>query len=442
MTLFNKFNIYKNSIALISDDISFTYNDIIKEISKFKKFIDKKSLVLLIASNKFMSIIFYIFSIRYNCKIIILDENHSYDFIKDTIKKFKPNFIFFPTQKKILLNEKKIIFDNYALVELKRIIDKKINNKNSIILTTSGTTSNPKFVRISNQNIFKNTYQIQKYLKINKNHKTITTLPMAYSYGLSVINTHLEFGACIYLNNIAPVNRKFWEIIKKENINSFSLIPQLCDYLKKLKFEKLISNNLQYLTVAGGKTDIETLKYIKKICKSHKINFFVMYGQTEASPRISYLDITKTYKIDSIGKPLEGGKIKIINKEIVYYGKNVSLGYAQDIKDLYLGDVNKGKLNTGDLGKKDSRGFFYIVGRKKRISKLFGLRIDLNDIQSFLQIKGFEVLLKINDKKIDIYCNQKYDEMKIKEQIFQKYNINKHFISCKYEKKTKKNIFK
>ena len=82
----------------------------------------------------------------------------------DVIKKFKPNFIFFPTQKKILLNEKKIIFDNYALVELKRIIDKKINNKNSIILTTSGTTSNPKFVRISNQNIFKNTYQIQKYL--------------------------------------------------------------------------------------------------------------------------------------------------------------------------------------------------------------------------------------------------------------------------------------
>ena len=75
---------------------------------------------------------------------------------------------------------------------------------------------------------------------------------MAYSYGLSIINTHLEFGGRIYLNDISPVNINFWETIKKNKINSFSTVPQICEFLKKIKFHKLLTNNLKYLTVAGG----------------------------------------------------------------------------------------------------------------------------------------------------------------------------------------------
>ena len=166
-----------------------------------------------------------------------------------------------------------------------------------------------------------------------------------------------------------------------------------------------------------------------------------MYGQTEASPRMSYINITKTNKINSIGKPIVGGKMKIINDEIVYFGKNVSLGYAKDIKDLYLGDINNGKLYTGDFGKKDNEGFFYITGRKKRISKLFGLRIDLDDIQLSLNKIGYKVFLNVNDEKIDIIYNRKYDEKFIKQYIRKKYNINENYISCT-KKKLKKNVFK
>ena len=113
-----------------------------------------------------------------------------------------------------------------------------------------------------------------------------------------------------------------------------------------------------------------------------------MYGQTEASPRMSYLECTKNLKkIGSIGKPLKGSKFllvdekkKIIKKsfkigEIIYKGKNVCLGYAASIKDLYKGDVNKGKLFTGDIGYKDNHGYYYLTGRKNRISKIFGLRL-------------------------------------------------------------------
>ena len=442
MKLFNNFNNVKNFIAISHENKNVTYNDILNKASYFKNIITKNSLLILISSNKIIPIIFYIFAIKNKCQIIILDENHSSEFIKKSIKNFKPNYIFYPKKKKLLLKKKNLLIDEYFLCQLNKKIDKKINKKNSIILTTSGTTSNPKFVRISQQNIFENTYQIQKYLKINKSHKTITTLPMAYSYGLSVINTHLEFGARIFLNDVSPVNINFWKIIKLKKINSFSTVPQLCDFLKKIKFHSLVSKNLKYLTVAGGKTNKQTLKYMRKVCRLNKINFFVMYGQTEASPRMTYINLTKTNKINSIGKPLMGGKIEIVKNEILYYGKNVSLGYATNVKDLYKGDENKGKLFTGDLGKKDKNGFIYITGRKKRISKLFGLRINLDDIEAQLKKKGYQVHLNINDEKLDISYYHKYSEENIKTYVNLKYNINKNFISCIYKKSKTKNIFK
>ena len=117
-------------------------------------------------------------------------------------------------------------------------------------------------------------------------------------------------------------------------------------------------------------------------CKKNKIKFIVMYGQTEASPRMSYLAWSKfSEKIGSIGKALDGSKFKILSKtgkqvkksfstgELIYFGKNVSLGYANNLEDLKKRDINKGKLFTGDLAYKDNDDYFYIVGRKNRISK-------------------------------------------------------------------------
>ena len=441
MKLFNKLSNFKHLIAISSKNENITYKDILNKILIFKNIIDKNSLLILISSNKIISIIFYIFAIKHNCQIIILDENHTTEFIKESIKNFKPNYIFYPKSKKLIL-KKNLLIDDYYLCKLRTQIDYKINKKNSLILTTSGTTSNPKFVRISQKNIFENTYQIQKYLKIDITHKTITTLPMAYSYGLSVINTHLEFGARIFLNDISPININFWKIMNNNKINSFSTVPKLCDFLKKIRFHTLVSKNLKYLTVAGGETNQETREYMREVCKLNKINFFVMYGQTEASPRMTYINLTKTNKINSIGKPVSEGKIIIVNNEIVYFGKNVSLGYATNIKDLYKGDKNKGKLYTGDLGIKDENGFVYITGRKKRISKLFGLRINLDDIETYLSEKGYKVYLKINDEKIDISYYHKYSEEKIKRYVQLKYNINKNFISCIHKKQKPKNIFK
>ena len=180
-----------------------------------------------------------------------------------------------------------------------------------------------------------------------------------------------------------------------------------------------------------------------EICKKGKKKFIVMYGQTEATARISYLSWENSKKrIGSIGKPIPGGKFllkskdgKIITKsnivgELIYKGKNVCLGYAKNRFDLIKGDENKGILKTGDLAKKDSGSFYYIIGRKKRFVKMYGHRINLEHIEEILKIKGCNCLCIGNDKKINIYIEKnKINKNKAEKIILENTNLNKQYFS-------------
>lgn len=444
MKLFTKFNSFKKKIAIVQDDKSYKYNDLISYSKKFSRLIKKNSLIVLIARNEIESISFYISCIINGYFLIILDESSDIDFFSRVIKNFKPNFIFYPREYiDIKKNNKKYFFSNYCLEEISRE-NKNINKKNSIILTTSGTTSNPKFVRLSNYNLFVNTEQINNYLNIKKEDITITTLPMAYSYGLSILNTHLEAGGSIIVNKDPIFSKNFWKKVKEHKVSSFGTVPAVYEYLKKINFEKFIFNSIRYLTVAGGKTNKDVLKYLYKICKKKGIKFFVMYGQTEASPRMSYFDLTKhPEKLDSIGKPILNTKFEINKNELIFSGENVCLGYAKNLNDLKKGDVNKGKIKTGDLGFKDNENFYFLTGRKKRISKLFGLRINLDDIESILKKNNLDVRAIINDNKLKIKSLNLNDDDKIKSVIFNKLKINKNYIEViNYTKNEKKTNFK
>ncbi len=255
--------------------------------------------------------------------------------------------------------------------------------------------------------------KIISYLKINKKQKTITTMPMGYSYGLSIVNSHLVAGSTVVLNNKTVIDKNFWNVIKKYKVNSFGGVPEFYEYLKRINFEKYITKSIKYLTQAGGKLEEKTLGYFGKICKKNKVKFYVMYGQAEASPRMTYLKWEKFFsKINSIGKPLKGYKIKLVDKnrkvinktntkgEIMFSGRNVSLGYAKNFNDLTKDDENKRTLFTGDLAIRDRENYLYIVGRKDRIIKLFGKRFDLDDIENFFKSKGIKAKCKFNNSKI------------------------------------------
>ena len=380
------------------------------------------------------------------------------DMQKKLLKKYKPNYIFSPKKYFEEFNKFHNLcsLKNYSLIKTNFKRFDKINTENLLLLSTSGTTQSPKFVRLSNLNLQSNTKSIINYLKIKSHHTTITTMPMGYSYGLSILNTHLASGSKIVVNNATIFEKKFWDKVYKYKISSMGGVPQFYEQLKRLNFEKMNLTNLIYLTQAGGKLEDGLLKYFGSACKKKRIEFFVMYGQTEASPRMSYLKWDKFFsKYGSIGKALKGSKFKILDKkkkyineskkigELIYFGKNVSLGYAKVLKDLRNGDINKGKLFTGDLAYKDDENYFYITGRKNRISKVFGLRINLDDVEKHLKKNHYKIKCIPDNKYLKILTTKNYSQINIKKIINDYYGINKNFILIsKVKQFAKLNSFK
>ena len=202
------------------------------------------------------------------------------------------------------------------------------------MLPTSGSLGKPKFVCLSYENLKNNTREIKKYLKINTQSSVITTLSPSYSYGLSIINSHVISGSKIILNNRSLIDAKFWKLLIENKINFFYGVPLMFEILFKSSkfFDQL--KTIKTFACAGGHLNKEIKLRMLKVLNDKKI--FIMYGQTEASPRISYLDLSNNQdKLESIGKPLNGGKLWIENDkkelnnkntgELIYKGRNVML---------------------------------------------------------------------------------------------------------------------
>ena len=122
----------------------------------------------------------------------------------------------------------------------------------ALLLSTSGSTGSTKFVKLSYENIFSNTKNISKYLKLTKKDRSISSLPLNYSYGLSVINTHLYKGGSIFVSERNVIDKKFWEIVNNFKISNLNGVPFFYEILSKIGFEKFNLNSIKFFTQAGG----------------------------------------------------------------------------------------------------------------------------------------------------------------------------------------------
>ena len=245
--------------------------------------IKTKSLVLIISENTIGSLLSYIFCIINNHVAIIVDSKTKKKDILKIFKNYKPNYIFLASKNKFLFKEKCIEkYNFFNEVLLKNKINKKIifNKDLSLLLSTSGSMGSVKFVKLSRKNIKHNTDTIIKYLKINKNDSAITNLPISYSYMISIINTHFEKGGSIIISNYSLIEKKFWQIFKKNKITSFNGVPYTYEMLSRIGLKNIKINSLRYLTQAGGKLERKILNEINIFCKKNKLKFFSMYGQT------------------------------------------------------------------------------------------------------------------------------------------------------------------
>ncbi|UJF34783.1 AMP-binding protein [Paenibacillus hexagrammi] len=274
-------------------------------------------------------------------------------------------------------------------------------------------------------------------MELNESERPITTLPMNYVYGLSVINSHLYVGATILLIGHSIIKKDFWDFFKKHQATSISGVPYTYEMLRTLRFFDMELPSLRYFTQAGGKLRAEQVAQYAEYSRKKSIRFFVMYGQTEATARMSYLPPEyNSAKSGSIGVAIPGGKLYLRDVEgrqitaagvegaLYYEGPNVMLGYASSRHDLANGDEHKGCLNTHDIAYVDEDGFFYIVGRNSRFIKIVGKRVSLDEIEHYLRQQGFDCAAGGYDELLQIAVTNPIYKQKIREILIKKFKID------------------
>ena len=339
----------------------YKYGDISSLSSELGQYLHPHSLVFILCSNTIGSIIGYVSSLQMSTVPLLLSKEIDKTLLKNLLNKYSPRYMWIPNEMICDFGNHEVLFSSheYSLLKLEENIISLPTNL-ALLLTTSGSTGSPKLVRLSKENIIDNAKSIAQYLNINQKERAITSLPMHYSYGLSVINSHLVSAATVLLTEYSYIQREFWDFAVEQKATSFSGVPFTYEILKKMRFWNRNLPSLKTLTQAGGKLNNELIEYFAQNARLRGIDFYVMYGQTEATARMSYLPCQYTIeKLGSIGKAIPGGEFEIRNDsiisdvdtigELVYKGKNVSLGYAECLDDLMRGDDNKGVLYTGDL---------------------------------------------------------------------------------------------
>ena len=253
-----------------------------------------------------------------------------------------------------------------------------------LLLSTSGTTGSARLVRLSRRAVQANAESIAQYLALGEGERAVTTLPPSYSYGLSVVNSHLQAGGCLVLTEQGVLSREFWATVQRHAVTSLAGVPATHQMLLRTGFERMALPSLRTFTQAGGALGERDAKALCGLAAARGWRFFVMYGQTEATARISYVPPQRLAdKIGSIGVAIPRGELSVdaANGELIYRGPNVMMGYASGPDDLARGDELHGVLRTGDLGRCDADGFFHVTGRLKRFIKLAGLRVGLDEVE-------------------------------------------------------------
>ena len=261
----------------------------------------------------------------------------------------------------------------------------------ALILFTSGSTGRPRGVVQSHDNVAANTRSIVEYLGLGPDDRALVILPLYYCYGRSVLQTHLDVGASLFLDGRMAFPRVVMESLASEGCTGFAGVPLTFELLRRqVDVAAMTFPRLRYLTQAGGAMAPETIAWARQAFQPAQL--FVMYGQTEATARLSYLPPSRAEeKRGSIGIPIPGVVLAVVDDagmelpdgqigHLVARGANVTQGYFEE-PEATAAILHDGWLWTGDLASRDPEGFFFHQGRSKEILKVGGHRVSPVEIE-------------------------------------------------------------
>ena len=420
---FWKLERYGDSVAIeAGDDAPISYARLAALADAFAAQLPAdRQLVALEARNDVAAVAAYLGCLRHRHPVIILSGESLTD--GRIVSEYEPNWLY----------EKRD--DKWCLTRLGNRTDTTFTDELAVLLSTSGTTGAPKLVKLSFDNIASNAAAIAEYLRLTADDCAITTLEFCYSYGMSVVNSHLSIGARILLTDESIVSKRFWSLFTSKGATSLAFVPSHFDLLDRIEFAGMTLPTLRYVTQAGGKLHADKTKKYAEIARKMGWSFYVMYGQTEASPRISYVPPDALLaNVDSIGMAIPGGEIVLLDEsgaeiadagrtgELVYRGPNVMLGYAESRADLAR-PRDTVDLRTGDMAQRQDNGYFKIVGRLSRFIKLYGLRINLDEVEAQLRREGYQVYCTGTDETLALFHSGGPDEAALRALVHDRYNI-------------------
>ena len=402
------FENFGDSPALIADTgVTLTYCDLVSLSGETEAAImrsadwssESKPLAMFVCRNTMGALSGYAALINSGYPMLPFSAELPSEMRRELMKVYRPGLLLlpeelhgeYPTMKEVCR------IRDYVLLKTNYIERFPVNPQLGLLITTSGSTGSAKFVRQSWENLRCNAAAIAGYLRISSSDKTITALPLQYTYGLSVLHANLLKGASMVVTQSGIMDPEFWDLFEAENVTCFHGVPNTYDMLHRIELFEDDFPSLRTMSQAGGKLSRELQEYYGRYAEENGKRFIIMYGQSEATAAITWLPAEDTLrKPSSVGIVIPGGSVSLIDEagnpvagahmrgELVYRGPNVAMGYAQRGEDLQLGDEWNGVLRTGDIAEFDEDGYFSITGRLKRYIKMAGHRVSLDEIDSMI----------------------------------------------------------
>lgn len=377
-----------------------------------------RNVVVLLCDRSPETVIAYTGALRAGLVPLLLDGAAAPAAIARTLQAYRPAYLFSPTSVApegfVPLAK---IGATGMLFAVKQGTETALHPDLTLLIPTSGSTGDPKSVRITGRNLQSCTDAICGYLAMADDRVAVSLLPLHYSYGLSVLHNAMNVRARIAMTELSVLDRGFFGYCETQGVTDISGVPFIFDILRRARLPDGLARSLVCVTQAGGRLDPRITKHFLEQFSGTGTRYFTMYGQTEAAPRISYVPPEAGFdKLGSVGVPISCGRVHIDGEgegELVYSGANVSMGYAQGLGDLARGDDFRGTLRTGDLATIDSDGFITITGRLKRFVKLHGISVNLDHVESVLKGSGIDCMVVGRENRV-IVCYRGSDPAEVR----------------------------
>lgn len=435
------FEKYGGNLAVRDDrGVELTYQELKWTGDEIASVVGERCLVFSLCQNTAGSIAGYAGFVNHRIVPVLLSAHIDREMLQALMDAYAPSFLWIPSEKKGEFGGAECVYEKYeyCLLRTDFASNYALNDLLCLMLTTSGSTGSPKFVRQSYQNVLSNAEAIVEYLALGETERPITTLPMNYTYGLSIVNSHFLVGATLYATDKTLMQKEFWNFFRESGTTSFGGVPYTYEMLDKLRFYRMDLPTLRYMTQAGGKLTPELHRKFAEYAEKTGKKFVVMYGQCEATARMGYLPAEKSLeKCGSMGIAISHGKFRLVDVngvdihapnvtgELVYEGPNVTLGYAESGDDLIRGDERHGILQTGDMALFDEDGYYYIVGRKKRFLKIYGNRVGLDEMERLIRAAfDCEVACTGIDDHLYIFLTDRMLENPVRDFAIEKTKLN------------------